>query len=450
MDMMDQKTLAQAAGWLAPVVLVCAMPFSVPAQTLLPPPSPVPQPSAQTPVSPLSLDDLLNISLENNPSLRQAGFDIEAAQGRSVQAGLYPNPTVQVIGEQLGGRTATQGVVSAPLITQEIVTAGKLRLSRAVGQREVDQATLALLRQRYALFTTVRQGYFEVLANQRRVDVLTDLEKLAKQSYDNAKKFQGAGEASKPDVLQFEVELDRLQTDQEAARREVAASWRRLAASMGVPKFPQQPLLGSLEAAVPDYDFDRAAAQMLDVHPEIRSAEVGIIRAQLAVRRAEVERIPNVTLGAGYTRDSTLQPRQNEWRFEVGVPVPLFNRNQGNIRAAQAELGRATQEVPRVQNELANRLATAFGQYTAAKQRAERYQKSILPKARESYRLTLAAFRGGQFEYLRVLQAQRAIGEANLSYIQALSEQWRAASEIAGLLQEEHWPPAVPRPNPAP
>lgn len=437
MHTMVQRMPAGAARWLASVLMAFALPLVAPAQVS---PSPEHENSGKSSGRTLGLDDLVRIGLESNPSLRQASFEIEAAQGRAAQAGLYPNPTVQVLGEQLGGRTATKGVISGPMISQEVVTAGKLGLSRSVGQREVDQATLALFRQRYAFLTTVRQGYFEVLANQRRVEVLADLEKLAKESYENATKILGAGEASKSDVLQFEVELDRLQTDQEAARRELTAAWRRLAANIGTPRLPQQPLFGSLEVAVPHYDFDLAAAQLVEVHPDLFIAQVGITRAQLAVRRAEVERIPNVTVGAGYSNDDTTERRQNEWRFEVGLPIPLFNRNQGNIRAAQAELGRAMQEVPRVQNDLLNRLATAYGQYSAARQRAERYQKSILPKAREAYRLTLAAFRGGRFEYLRVLQAQRAIGEANLTYIQALADQWRSASEIAGLLQEEPWP----------
>lgn len=123
--------------------------------------------------------------------------------------------------------------------------------------------------------------------------------------------------------------------------------------------------------------------------------------------------------------------------------VPSTPINQGNIQAAQQELGRAVLEVSRVQNDLINRLATAFGQYAAARQRAERYHTSILPAALESYRLTLLGFRGGQFEYLRVLQAQRAIGDANLTYTQALADQWCAASEIAGLLLEEPWPVAT-------
>src|SRR5262249_32373760 len=97
-----------------------------------------------------------------------------------------------------------------------------------------------------------------------------------------------------------------------------------------------------------------------------------------------------------------------------------------------------------------DRLATAFGIYASARQRAERYRKAILPKARETYQLSLKAYQGGQFEYLRVLQAQRSVAEANLEYVRSLGELWRSASEIAGLLLEEDWTHAVTSPNALP
>jgi cobalt-zinc-cadmium efflux system outer membrane protein len=139
-------------------------------------------------------------------------------------------------------------------------------------------------------------------------------------------------------------------------------------------------------------------------------------------------------LAGGNSRN--FNDRENQATYQVSVPLPVWNRNQGNIRAAQAELGRAIQEVSRVQNELTGRLWTAYGHYAAARQRAERYRTAILPNATKTYRLSQEAFRGGQFEYLRVLQAQRAAAEANLEYIRTLGEAWRAASEIAGLLLE--------------
>src|SRR5207245_11185351 len=108
-------------------------------------------------------------------------------------------------------------------------------------------------------------------------------------------------------------------------------------AGMGLPDLSPVPLSGSLEAALPDYAFDAVRAAMLEVHPEIRSAQVGVARFQLALQRAEAERIPNVTLAAGYSRN--FNDRENQATYQVSVPLPIWNRNQGNIRAAQAELG---------------------------------------------------------------------------------------------------------------
>ena len=82
--------------------------------------------------------------------------------------------------------------------------------------------------------------------------------------------------------------------------------------------------------------------------------------------------------------------------------------------------------------------------------RAERYRTAILPKAEETCRLSLKAYQGGQFEYLRVLAAQRAIAEANWERVRALGEMWRAPSEVAGLMREDNWPlaPAPERRHP--
>jgi cobalt-zinc-cadmium efflux system outer membrane protein len=445
--MMEQRILKQMPVWLLAVFLGYLTATGVEAQELLPPrrvEQGLPPPkSAESGLSTLGsglstelgLDDLIRLSLERNPRLRQVAFAIEAAQGRALQAGLYPNPRISVEGEEIGPEA---GIQSLPQISQEIVTAGKLRLSRAVANREVGQAELALLGQRYALFTTVRQGYFEVLALQRRVEVLDELLKLVTQFHETARKLLKGGRIAELDVLPFEIEQNRVRTDLEAARRERVAAWNRLAARVGVPLLPLTRVRGSLEVPLPQYDLAAAQALVLEVHPAIQFARVGVERAQLALRRQEVEPIPNVTLAVGYQRN--FNDRENQALFQVGVPIPLWNRNQGNIQAARAELSQAVQEVDRVRNDLLGRLSTAFGLYSAARQRAERYRTAILPAAEKSYRLSLNAFRGGQFEYLRVLQAQRTLVEANLIYVAALADAWQAASEIAGLLLEEDWP----------
>ena len=166
------------------------------------------------------------------------------------------------------------------------------------------------------------------------------------------------------------------------------------------------------------------------------------------VRRAEVEPLPNITVAAGYTRQN--QNLSSDWSMGVSLPVPVWNQNRGNIQSAKAQVGEATTEVGRVQNSLLTRVSTAFGTYVAAQTRAERYKSTILPKAEETYQLSLKAYQGGQFEYLRVLQAQRAMVEANLEAVRSLGEAWQAACELSGLLLEDEWPklgPKIPSPT---
>lgn len=388
----------------------------------------------------LSLPDLTALTLARHPRLAQLTWAVETARGRALQAGLYPNPTFNLTVDELGDRTGPGGIWT-PLMSQEIVTAGKLDLSRAAALKEVDQAALATISARFQLLTEVRQNYWEILTLQRRVEVLDELIGLAEKSVANANKLLKATEGSRLEVVQLEVDLERFRAERAATQQTLEPLFRRLTASVGQHDLPLTALVGDLEFPLPVYALEPLRRYVLAIHPEIRAAQLGVERAQLALNRATVEPIPNVTVGAGYTRQS--QNRSNDVSVAVSLPIPVWNQNQGQRYAAHAALGAAVNEVSRVQNELVGRLATAFAAYSAARQRAERYQSAILPRAEESYRLALVAFQGGQFEYLRVLQAQRAVAEARLEYLRARGDLWRAAAEIAGLMLADDWPAPV-------
>lgn len=397
----------------------------------------------------IGLPDLIGLAVERNPRLAQVAWATETARGRAVQAGLYPNPTLSVTGDELGDRTGPGGIWTAPYFSQEVVTGNKLGLSRAAALKEVDQATLTVVSERYRIFTDVRQNFFELVTLQQRATILGELIGLAEKSVENAGKLLKAKEGSELDVVQLEVDLERYRADLDATNKALPAAFRRLAASVGVQDLPDTAVVGDLDTSLPDYDLERLRAYVLGIHPELRSAQIGVERAQLVLKRATVEPIPNVTVGTGYVRQN--QNKSDDWVVAASIPVPLWNRNQGNVFAARGQLGEAISEVGRVQNDLVNRLASSFATYAAARKRAEKYKSAILPKAEQSYQLSLKAYQGGQFEYLRVLQAQRAVAEARLEYLRSLGEMWRSASEIAGLMLEDQWPlspaPVAPAPE---
>jgi cobalt-zinc-cadmium efflux system outer membrane protein len=393
---------------------------------------------AQEP-KPYTLDDLTAAALAKHPRLAQAVLAVDAARGRAVQAGLYPNPTVSATFDELGDPQGPAGINTVPLVTQEIVTGRKLTLSRAAASKEIDLATLDVAARRAELLTAVRAAYFDALTLQRRIELLRDLVTLADASVAQTRKLLDAKQVARLDLVQLEIEAERLRTDLEAAEKERPAAFRRLAAVVGDPDLASAPLAGAIDAPFPDYELDRARGYVLSVHPEVRSAHVGVERAQLHLRRQQAEPIPNVSLSAGYVRQN--QNRANDWTIGASVPVPLWNRNQGAIQTAQAELGSAIRQVALAETELTDRVAAAIRDFASARQRADRYRTAILPRAKESYDLSVKGYQGGQFEYLRVLEAQRSLTLAYLEWVKAAGEAWKAASVLSGLTLEEQWPP---------
>lgn len=427
---MDWKSF-QIIALIVAALLVAA---EVQAQEILPAPD--------EPPPRLSLDELTNMALKRNPRLQRLAFAIDSGRGRALQAGLYPNPQLGVSGEELGGRQGSGGIITGPFITQEIVTAGKLRLSRAVLERRVDQDTLSLISERYVLLATVRRGYFDVLTIQRRAEILDQLVALSTTSVETAQRLVDAHEIAELDLLQFRVERNRFRAERDAAKRELTATFTRMAANLGVPDLPVAPLKDLFTLPDPQYEFEPARELVASVHPQLRAAQVGVSRAQAALQRAEAEPFPNVIVGAGYQRHN--KDHEDNWAFQVGISIPIFNDNQGNISAARAEINQENRRVRETGNELTGQLAEAFGDYKAARERVDQYRTDILPDARKAHQLSMVAFQGGEFQYLRVLQAQRTIAETNLEYVRALGEMWKAAGDISGLLLEEDWPPIQP------
>ncbi|MBY0231678.1 MAG: TolC family protein [Gemmataceae bacterium] len=409
----------------------------------------LPPPMAEPPVA-YDLAGLTETTLRANPRLAQAAYAIDVAAGRALQAGLKPNPVLSFTADELGDRAGPGGILTAA-VSQEIVTAGKLQLAREAALREADQATLSLLSTRYSRLGAVRSAYYEALALQRRAQVLDEVLRLAVESLRLSERLLKAGQASELDLVQLQVEYERLRAEREAVLREIPAAFRRLAAAVGVTGLPEGRLGGSIDVATPAYDLEAARVFVGQSHPDVLSARKGVDRAQALLARAIVEPVPNVTVQAGYVRQN--QNRSTDWMVGLSLPVPVWNRNQGGILAAKAQVGESIQAVGRAENEVVERLATAYGTYASARRRAELYRSSLLPRARKSYELAAKGYRAGNFDYLRVLEAQRAYSQAELEAVRSSGEAWRSAAELSGLLLEDFWPekpPMPPGPLPAP
>jgi cobalt-zinc-cadmium efflux system outer membrane protein len=344
--------------------------------------------------------------------------------------------------DELGDRTGQAGILT-PRFEQEIVRGDKLRLSQAIVAKEIDQANLAVMAERYAVIGAVRAAYFEVYALQERRIILAEFVRIGTETAAKLKE----GNAAPLDLVQVEIEREMKAAELKALEAEIPAAFRRLAAVAGESTMPPVTLLADFTAPLPAYDAESTRVTVLATHPESRSARVAVEKAHASLRRAQAEPKPNLTVATGYTRQS--QNQSNDWLLGVSLPLPTWNKNQGAIQSAVADIQMAQQDVCRVENELADRVATTFRTYASSKQKAEWYRDYVIGRCNEALRLTAAAREAGQFNALQVLQAQKAAAEAKLEMNKALGDAWKAAGELSGLLLEEQWPPApsLPREN---
>ena len=391
--------------------------------------------------SPRTLEEFVALAERSHPRMLAARAAVEAARGKAVQARLYPNPVIAGFSPQIAGpESQWSGTVA-----QDLVTAGKLRLQQQAAIRDIQRAEYELIRARFDVLRGVRQSYYQLLVAQRRIEIYKLLLDIAKRSYEIGRQLAEAGEGTKADVLFWSIERDRAEVRILNATVFIETGRRELAAAIGLPRVDIERLEADLFQELPNFDLKELQEAVVRSNAMPRAAEARIAGNQWALERAIVQPIPNVNLMGGYQRQVGI-PAQDQGLAQVMMSVPLFDRNQGNIRAARAEIATARADLRMVELDLATQTAQAVAAYRTSQRLVDWYEEYILPKARETVTLTQTLYARGEVTFLSLLQAQKILTETELAYVDAQAERWTGAVAIADLLQLEEFPPRADAP----
>ena len=401
-----------------------------------------PNPQAAPQTRALTLEDLERMALQGNPTLAQAEAAIRAAEGRRVQAGLLPNPVVGYSGEEFAFRAFADKSEHLGFIEQTIPLGGKLGKSRRVFAQEKVQSEQGAIAQRQRVLNGVRMLYYRALGAQQLVEVRTQLAKLAREAVKITGELYNIGQADRPDAAQIRIEAQRADLDVVMAENEYEQVWQELGTVVGNPFLERAPLTGELDKGLPVLAQATLLNQLLTNSPEIKRAQAGVERARAALTRAKAETSPDLFLrgGVGYNRELLereigLNHRTGpEAQVEIGIRIPIFNRNQGGIAAAGAELEIAEREVRRVELLLRARFASSFRTYLNALRVATRYEQEIVPEAQSAYDTYLRNFRAMAAAYPQVLIAQRTLFQVRAEYVEALVNTWQNAVLLQGYM----------------
>jgi cobalt-zinc-cadmium efflux system outer membrane protein len=382
---------------------------------------------AQTPASEqktITLEELQQMALQNNPTFAQSAANIQAAEGRKKQSGLYPNPTAGYQGEQIRGGSF-HGGEEGFFVQQDIVLGGKLALNRKIFDQELKQAETEGEEQRLRVITNVRMSYIQALAAQQTLELRQKLSKLADDAVETSHQLANVGQADAPDVLASEVEAEQAQLAVTMAEQNQQRVWKALAAVVGSPRLPLMKLEGKLEDTPPG-NAGELVEKIVDESPAVRIAELGVKRAEAALARAKREPIPDLQLRGGMQQNGELLSGPGgravglQAFASAGVRIPIFDRNQGNIATAKADAERAKREVERVKLLLRERAASVVQNYTFSQTAVDRYKNQMIPRAQKAYEMYTKKYQEMAAAYPQVLISQRTLMQLEVSYITAL------------------------------
>jgi len=260
---------------------------------------------------------------------------------------------------------------------------------------------------------------------------------IAQDTLQVTQQLHNIGQADDTEVLQAEIEDQQAEieviTEENALRR----VWTGLLAVVGNPGSLPGGVTGGLDTDQPQMNEQSALNSILNNSPAVRIAQAGVARAEAALKRARVEPIPDIELKSGLQQNG--EPlgggRVGLQGFaEIGAELHIFDRNQGNIDAARAEVERARHELERVNLDLRDQTSNLYREYQNAKVIADRYSAENLPRAHKAYELMLQRYGLTLASFTSVLNLQRMLFRLEVDYIAALENLKTSAVTLDGFL----------------
>ncbi|NMZ43092.1 TolC family protein [Pseudomonas proteolytica] len=367
--------------------------------------------SAQT----LTLESALQNAFAGNPDLAAAQWEIDIAQGGRQQAGLIPNPVASWDAEDTRRSTRTTTVK----LSQTLELGGKRGARIEVASRAQEAAAQELEQRRNLLRAEVIDGFYGALWAQERLELAQRSMALAERGLVIANGRVTAGKASPVEATRAQVEVSQIRLERSRAEIGVSDAYRRLAAITGSATIGFE----RVEAGAVNTPALPSATQLLarlESTADLRLAQLQIQQRDAGLGLEKAQRIPDLDISIGSQYDASVRERVN--LVGVSMPIPLFNRNQGNVLAASRRADQARDLRNATELRLRTETRQALDLWATANSEVRAFNQVILPAAQSAVDSATRGFEMGKFNFLDVLDAQRTLIAARTQYLAALAQ----------------------------
>jgi cobalt-zinc-cadmium efflux system outer membrane protein len=402
-----------------------------------------PQSDAQAPAGGgLTVDELVARGLAENPELRAARTEVEAAKGRLRQAGFRPNPTLDLSGSRNAAGPDTMQTVG---LSWPLDLGGRKDARVSVAERElaVRQAQVADRERRLAAEIRMKAG--EVLAAARNLKITDELIAANRETRQLIARRVAEGAAPALDEQLVLVEITRLEAQRAGQAGRLESLRYQLMPLVGLTPAATLEVAESIESLVRLPERADAPARALEQRPDLRMARLEERVAGARVEKERAEGRYDASLFAQYQRQDTgfdlmgtdaagrSRPIQDVFHtvtFGVSIILPVRQQNQGNIAAARAELEGAQRRREATDLVVRQEVASAYAQYDAAERAGDIYARQVLSTARRNFGVVRQSYDLGRVSLLDVIAEQRRLIELEMGYTDVLKQRWDAAVDV--------------------
>lgn len=390
-----------------------------------------------------TVQQLVETGSSRRADLLAARQRLVVAEGRLLQVGVRPNPTLDV---EYGTPRFVAGEAEQDLsvgVSQIFETGGKRSKRSAVARLELAQARSAVLRLEQEFAAEVRAAYARAVLKGRQLDALEGLINASGEQVRITDARLKEGDVAPVDLNLVQLESDRLRAQVIRTQAELESELITLRTFVGfemtdplrLAPFPERPPR-----------LDRTLAELTQLalreRPDLRAARLGEELGTARIGLAKAIRTPNIAASVRLSRNrelfdlparlggGDLSDTDTELTFGVAVELPFFNRNQGGIAAAAGERIQATRQREFLEASIRRDVALAYRRYQAAAEALALYATRIMPRAEQNIRSVRAAYNLGEFSAFDIVNEQRRLIESQTGYNEALGNYYSVLVEL--------------------
>lgn len=397
-------------------------------------------PITPVPALRLSLDETVALFLRQNLDLLMAKFGIESAKGQQITARLFPNPVASIgtLSAFTQGRTPGNSGAVIGQIQQLFELAGKrgYRIESAgFGTQSVEAAFEDAVRQ---LTFTVKDAYSRTQLAQRRLALAEENRDRFSRILDvNTIRFK-KGYIAEVDLIRIRLQFIDFHSQVIQSLQEGETARADLRQLLRVSPATALELTSEFDYKRVDPDIGRLRTVALDARPDVRSKRFIMSQREADLRLAKAYRIPDVTVGAGYSIQGPKGPdNSGQVALSLGVPLPLFNRNQGGIIQAEVAVQTAEADLSKTLNQVENEVDVAYKNLLQSRRLVEAFLGGVLEDARSTFTIVERAYERGGATILDLLDAARTSRTIQQNYFEALFNYQRNVIQLESAAGQE-------------